>query len=96
MKSHKIIFRKNPVYGKCPSCSEENVIKRSRSRNNFEKLLKLTSFFKTYRCAKCGWRGNLPTFVVTSDSLKNLLFYLSLALRSAFLVYQLLHRFVKA
>jgi predicted RNA-binding Zn-ribbon protein involved in translation (DUF1610 family) len=92
MKSYKIAFRKNPIYQKCPSCSSVNVIKRSRSRNGFEVFLKRVTFYKTYRCSNCGWRGYLSTFGITADTAKSLIFYILLALISGFIALELLRR----
>lgn len=39
----------------CPACNSEHV-KRSRSRNAFERFIKRFSR-KAYRCLDCGWRG---------------------------------------
>lgn len=93
MKTRKILLRRNPLYEKCPSCSTPNSIRRSRSRNPLEIIIKHTTFFKTYRCSKCGWRGYLSTFSVTADSVKSLVFYLVLALIAGYIVLQLLRRF---
>ncbi|MGB8320398.1 MAG: hypothetical protein WCE54_19860 [Ignavibacteriaceae bacterium] len=94
MKTRKILLRRNPLYEKCPSCSAPNSMRRSRSRNAYENIIKHTTFFKTYRCAKCGWRGYLSNFSITADSVKSLVLYLVLAIAAGYIVLQLLKRFV--
>jgi uncharacterized protein with PIN domain len=39
----------------CDKCG--GVLYRSRSRSFVEKLIKLTTRYRTYRCHECNWRG---------------------------------------
>jgi predicted RNA-binding Zn-ribbon protein involved in translation (DUF1610 family) len=39
----------------CPECGER--MYRSSSHNLGERVIKLFSAFRTYRCSACGWRG---------------------------------------
>ena len=39
----------------CPKCGA--LTHRSRSRNFGERLIKLCTAYRTYRCGDCGWRG---------------------------------------
>jgi uncharacterized protein with PIN domain len=43
----------------CPECGDH--LHRSRSRSFSEKLIKVFSPFKLYRCHECGWRGWLAS-----------------------------------
>jgi predicted RNA-binding Zn-ribbon protein involved in translation (DUF1610 family) len=39
----------------CPECGA--VTHRSRSRNFGERVVKVCSAYRTFRCGECGWRG---------------------------------------
>lgn len=75
IKQKQVILRLDPSYKKCPSCGEVNVLRRSRTKNIFENLLRLTKIYKMYRCRKCNWRGALSTVIITTQSFKNLSVY---------------------
>lgn len=89
-----ILFRLDPTYSRCPSCKASNTLHRSRARKFSEKLLKLTGIFKLYRCKSCGWRGIKSTLVITSESLKKLLYVILIAIAAGFIILQILKRFV--
>lgn len=90
-----LLFRRNPVYYPCPSCKASNSLHRSRARNWKEIIVKRLTLYKHYRCNKCGWRGTMSTLVLTTQSIKNLFFYLMLAGISGFIVLQVIKRFIK-
>lgn len=92
--SSRILFKKSPDYSACPSCSSFNTIRRSSSRNWVEYIIAHGTFFRIYRCKNCGWRGYLSTLSITSKSVKNLLLYILLGIVSAFLVREVLKRFI--
>jgi len=94
MVSQGLIFRKNPLYERCPSCSSPNSLRKSRPRKTRERLIKNLTPFAPYRCKKCGWRGFRIRFILTKQSLKNGLLYFLLIIFAAFIVYQILKRFV--
>ena len=94
MVTQGLIFKKNPIYEKCPSCSLSNSLRKSHSRSIWEKIIKNATPFGVYRCKKCGWRGYRTRIILTKKSLKNAFVYLILVLTSAFIVSQLLKRFV--
>ncbi len=94
MRSKRNIFKKNPLFEKCPSCSSLNTLHRSRARSWKETFVKNTTFFRMYRCRQCGWRGYLSTFSITFYSLKILLYYMAIAAVVAFIVKEILKRFV--
>jgi len=93
MKSH-ILFRRNPIFSDCPSCKKLNTLRRSRNRGWHEFILNHFSYFKTYRCKECGWRGFLSTITITAASIKNLVLYLLLGIAAALIVREVLKRFV--
>jgi len=94
MISNGFIFKKNPNYESCPSCSAPGTLRRSRPRKLVEKIMKLMTPYCPYRCKKCGWRGYRSRIVLTTQSLKNVFLYLLLIIFSAFIVFQVLKRFV--
>jgi len=94
MLTQGLIFKKNPIYEKCPSCSSSGSMRKSRSRTFGEKIIKSITLFGLYRCKKCGWRGYRTKFVLTKKSIKNVFIYLILVLVSALVINQILKRFV--
>lgn len=94
MKKETVIIKKNPIFQRCPSCKEPNVLHRSRIRNMREGFIKTFTFYKLYRCKKCGWRGYLSTLTLTVRSLKTLALYFAIALIAAFIVREVLKRFI--
>ena len=80
------LFRKT----NCPSCSEENSLRISRSRNSKERIIQLIPFIEIYRCRKCGWRGWKFDLSLNKVILKKIIVYVLLALIAAFVVYNLL------
>ncbi len=94
MTNSGILFKKNPIYEKCPSCNVAGVLRKSHSRNLTEKLIKRFTPYSVYRCKKCGWRGYRSKMVLTIESLKNALVYVVLVVIVAFVVLQVLKRFV--
>jgi len=75
---------------KCPSCKSENNLRISRPRSSWEKGLQLLTFFKLYRCKKCGWRGLKLNFSLEAAVKKKIVVYLLLMLITAFVVFNLL------
>ncbi|HZW38679.1 MAG TPA: hypothetical protein VFF33_05210 [Ignavibacteriaceae bacterium] len=92
MKNQYIIFKKNPVFGKCPSCNKVNTLHHSKIRNFKEMLTKNFTFFKMYRCSQCGWRGYLSTLTLTKTSLKNIAIYLAFGAAAALIVREVIIR----
>ncbi len=92
MAGAKVLFHRNPQFSKCPQCSAVGSLHRSRSRNMREQIIRRLTFFKTYRCKECGWRGFRSTLVLTKKSLKSLLLYIVLIILTAYLAqYFILH-----
>jgi predicted RNA-binding Zn-ribbon protein involved in translation (DUF1610 family) len=94
MVTQGLIFKKNPIYEKCPSCTFTGSLRKSRARTLWEKIIKNITPLGFYRCKKCGWRGYRMRFILTKKSLKNAFVYLILVLISAFIINQILKRFV--
>ncbi len=94
MVTQGLLFKKNPIYEKCPSCTSIGSLRKSRSRTFWEKIIKNTTPFNVYRCKKCSWRGHRTRFILTKKSVKNAFVYLILVLISAFIINQILNRFV--
>ncbi len=42
---------------RCPSCGNTEKVHRSHSIYLWERIFKLVSNYKLYRCHNCGWRG---------------------------------------
>jgi len=92
MRTNKVIYRKNPLFNKCPACSIKSSIRRSHARNNTERIFNKITFYKTYRCKSCGWRGYLPTITISLNSLIGLVVYAFLILAASFVTSFLIKR----
>lgn len=91
----KLVINKNPLFDKCPECKEVATLHRSRARNIVESFIKRFTFFKIYRCTKCGWRGYRSTLAFTKASAKTLFFYILLAAVTAIVVRFVIAKFIK-
>jgi hypothetical protein len=85
MARAKVLFHRNPQFAKCPRCGEFGTLHRSRAKNMQEQIIRRLTFFKTYRCKECGWRGFRSTLVLTKKSIKSLLIYIVLIALTAYL-----------
>jgi len=94
MGKNGLVFRKNPLYEKCPSCQTLGSLRKSRARSVKEKIIKLVTPYGMYRCKKCGWRGYRSKFILTKQSVKNSIVYIFLIAIVAYIVLQILKRFV--
>jgi len=94
MQNYRTIFEKNPLFHTCPGCGELNTLHRSSSHNWKEGFIKKISFFKIYRCTKCGWRGYLSTFNFNISALKFVGYYLGIAVIAALIMFEILSKFV--
>lgn len=94
MSSSKIFINRNPYFSRCPECKKMGSLHRSRSRNMIEQIIRRITFYKTFRCKECGWRGYRSSVIITKRSFKNIVTYLILILVTAFLARFLLLRFV--
>jgi hypothetical protein len=50
----------------CPSCGDYS-LEKSRSRSQFEKIVKVLTPLRTYRCHHCNWRGWISKRRVMSE-----------------------------
>lgn len=94
MSGSNILFKKDPVFQKCPDCKTAGSLRNSRSRSFFETVVKKITFFKIYRCRQCGWRGYKSTLAFTFASFKILLLYFLIALICGFAVRMIINRFL--
>ncbi len=94
MVSQGLLFKKNPLYEKCPSCNSHSSLRKSRPRKYRERIIKTLTIFAPYRCKKCGWRGYRARFVLTRQTIKDVILYILLVIFAGFIVYQILKRFV--
>ena len=94
MRNKRNIFRKNPLFEKCPSCGNYNTLHRSHARSLRERLVKNFTPYKKYRCGQCGWRGYRSTLNFSRGSAKVIIFYIGLIVVVAWLVKQILGRFM--
>lgn len=94
MPGSTIFIKRDAVFQKCPDCRTAGYIRASRSRNLIETIVKKITFFKIYRCKKCGWRGYKSSIVLTSESFKTLLMYLFVALICAYAVKFIIKKFL--
>ncbi len=70
----KIFVNRNISLERCPSCKEFGTLKKSKTRNIFEKFVRLL-LFRQYSCKKCGWRGVNFKFRFAKSAFKTLIIY---------------------
>ncbi len=75
MKKLRILVRKDPTFGSCPKCEANFQLKKSRSRSIWETIVKNTTFYKTYRCKECGWRGMISTIRFANNAFLGIIVY---------------------
>jgi hypothetical protein len=78
--SMNILVRFNPQFGRCPKCKSIGHLRRSRSHNMWEQIVRKTTIMKLFRCQECGWRGFRSTLIITKKSFKTIFLYLILIL----------------
>ncbi|HCA42559.1 MAG TPA: hypothetical protein DEP28_04820 [Bacteroidetes bacterium] len=71
----KIFVSRNISLERCPSCKNFGTLKKSRSRNIFEKFVHVF-MFKYYSCKNCGWRSMKFKYIFAKTAFKSLLIYL--------------------
>lgn len=81
----KVLIHQNPQFGKCPQCKSVGVLHRSRTQNMTEQIISRITFFKTYRCKECSWRGFRSTLIFTKKSMRQILFYSIIIIITAFI-----------
>jgi len=94
MRDWKIIVYSNPVFTKCPDCKTNGSLQKSRPRNFKEQMVKRFTFFRNYRCKKCGWRGYKSILTFAHDSQKAMLLYAGLIVIVIIVVRFVIEKFV--
>jgi len=90
----KVLYRTDARVTSCPDCNKFGSLKRSRSRNTFEKMVKYITPFTTFRCKECGWRGFKSNYIFKAASFKAIMLYIILLLGTAFIVRFIILRFI--
>ncbi len=88
----RIFYKTYPETASCPSCSKIGRIRRSRSRNLVEMLLKGSRMVGIYKCRECGWRGYLKRYTFNYYSLITASFYLLLIVSVAYIITKVLKK----
>jgi len=94
MREWKILVFHNPVFSKCPDCHSAVSLKKSRPRNLKEKIIKNITFFRNYRCDKCGWRGYKSILTFSHDSFNAILLYAGIIIIVVIVVRFVLSKFL--
>jgi predicted RNA-binding Zn-ribbon protein involved in translation (DUF1610 family) len=94
MNSLKLGIKRNPTYGKCPSCEVINTLRRSRARKWNEIIIKKVPIINIYTCRKCGWRGYMPTIRFTKHVMKQMIYYAVVLVFSAYVFIEFLKWFL--
>ena len=80
----RLFVKKDMRNQSCPSCKNRNSLKRKRSTNIFEKILKFFNY-GTYFCKECSWRGRIFSYKPSKKFYINLLAYIVLIILTYFL-----------
>lgn len=83
-ENSRVLIHRNPQFARCPQCKSVGTLHRSRSRNMYEQIVRRITFFKTYRCKECGWRGFRSTLIFTKKSVRNIILYATIIILTAF------------
>jgi predicted RNA-binding Zn-ribbon protein involved in translation (DUF1610 family) len=81
----RLFIRKNVQLARCPNCGKIASLRRSRTRNIVEKLLKRIKL-SPYFCQSCGWRGKIFSYKVSKHFIQLILMYIILMILSAYIV----------
>jgi predicted RNA-binding Zn-ribbon protein involved in translation (DUF1610 family) len=88
----KIFYKTFPETSRCPACGKIGTVRRSRSRNFFESILKASNVFGIYKCKECGWRGIQKKISLNRYSLVTIVFYSGLILTVAYIISKVLKK----
>jgi hypothetical protein len=88
----RIFYKAYPETSRCPSCGVIGKIRRSRSRNIFESIIKFTKIFGLFKCRDCGWRGILSKYTFNRYSFITATFYLILIISVAYIITKVLKK----
>lgn len=92
IRSRFLVLVHNPLFGKCPCCSQDYRLHRSKVRTLRGKVLASLTFRRLYRCSSCGWRGHLFTLIFSVKNLAELVLLMSVAAGACLLLTQILRR----
>jgi predicted RNA-binding Zn-ribbon protein involved in translation (DUF1610 family) len=87
-----LFINKDFSFYPCPECGKTEKIRKSRTRNLLEYILKRIFRFNYYRCRECGWRGKRFSLSLRRKSIKHLLVYLLMGIVFAILCREFLKR----
>ena len=90
----KLFIRKNISLARCPNCNDLAALKRSRTRNIFEKALKQINF-KFYTCQSCGWRGTKFSYKFSRNFFFLVILYFLIVIVATYLVRLFLESYFK-
>ena len=93
MKIRYLVIKYNPLFDKCPGCSQDSRLHRSGRTSFTGQLVTYLTLHRLYRCSSCGWRGFLFTFMFSSRSLTEIFLYTGVAAVACILLSQILSRF---
>jgi len=85
----RLFVRKNVQLARCPNCGKIAALRRSRTRNLGEKIMKKIKL-SPYFCQSCGWRGKIFSYKMSKNFFQLVLLYISLMVLSAYIVQKFL------
>jgi len=85
----RLFIRKNVQLARCPNCGKIAALRRSRTRNMGEKIMKKIKF-SPYFCQSCGWRGKIFSYKTSKNFIQLVLMYVILMVLSAYIVQKFL------
>jgi len=91
----KNVFKKNPLFQRCPSCLKNGTLHQSHPRDWMETIINNLTFYKIYRCRQCGWRNYISTFNFTALSLRVFLYYLCIVALISYVILFVLSKIVR-
>lgn len=94
MLNLRILYRTDPRVHFCPGCNKQGGLKKSRSRNLAEKIVKVLTPFSRFRCKLCGWRGYKSAYILKAASFKAIFIYVFLFVGTLAVVSFVLKRFI--
>lgn len=89
----KVFINRNASLERCPNCKSFATLKKSRSRNLYEKFIKLF-LLRTYKCKDCGWRGSKSRYKLSKNAFKTLMIYLIIIALSIYIVNRVLSNLI--
>lgn len=81
----KLFYRRNIQLNRCPFCNEIATLRRSRSRNILEKILKKLKY-APYVCRNCGWRGKIFSYKIARNFIQLIILYTIIVVLAVYIV----------